>query len=258
MLYQIGSKSSTESSFPLAEGTVDIWTIRLDQDFVDAKDQINVLSNEEIQRAGRYVFEKDRDRFIRCRRALRKILAGYLGVHPRVVEFTCNQYGKPYIDENVSPVRFNVSHSCDIALIAVTMTREIGVDIEFVDPRFDVLSVASSVFSDAEVERLKLLPTAEQSKYFYTAWTHKEAILKAIGKGFSTPLDQQRAVSEMDKDGDVIFTSSVENKIVDWSLTSLDAPDNYVAALSVGNKISGVSYRQISDICDEFALRFAA
>ncbi len=259
MLSQGGiSDLLTESSFfSLAEGTTDIWLMRLDEAIFTTDDHYDVLSDDEIQTASRYVFVQDRHRFVRCRLALRKILACYLGLHPSEIEFSYSRYGKPFIDR--SPVRFNLSHSRDIALIAVTMRQEIGVDIEFVDPGFDFLSVASFVFSDAELDQLKLISTdAEQLKYFYTGWTRKEAVLKAIGQGFSTPLEQQREISKMDKNGEVVFTSNMENNLVDWSLNSLVAPDNYVAALSVEGKMGIVRHRRTSDIRGLFAARLAA
>ncbi len=259
MLHQVESKYSIESSyFSLAEGIIDVWSTCLDQDFFANNSYGDSLSEEEKEKAGRFIFEKDRARFVRCRRALRNVLAGYLGLNPRNVEFFCNQYGKPFIDPSVSQIKFNVSHSSDFALIAVTMGREIGVDVEFVNPDFEVMSVAHSVFSDAQVDHLKLLPSVEQSKYFYNGWTRKEAVLKAIGKGFSTPLDQQRVVSELDKDDDVMYKSNVENEISDWSLTSLIVPERYAAALSVAGKMGVVRHRRTSDIRGEFAARFAA
>ncbi len=153
MLHQgLESDRLTEGFFfSLTEGTADIWFVRLDEAVLATEDPYHVLSDDEIQTASRYVFEKDRHRFVRCRLALRKILGCYLGVHATAVEFSYSKYGKPFVDG--SPVRFNISHSRDIALIAVTMGHEIGVDIEFVDPDFDFLSLAPSVFSNLEIGR---------------------------------------------------------------------------------------------------------
>lgn len=233
----------------ITDGTIDVWFVRLDRDIFQRGDNIDVLSDDEIRTASRFVFEQDRRRFVRCRCALRTILAGYTEQDPTEIRFSYNEFGKPFVDRSL--FKFNVAHSGEVALIAVTLRSEIGVDVEFVDGEFDSMNIAGSVFSSAEFERFKLITSsAEQSRSFYTGWTRKEAVLKAIGQGFSTPLDQQKAISEIDKNGNAIFTSNIENETVTWSLTSLAAPEDYVAALSAGAAIKNIRYRKISDIYD--------
>ena len=83
-------------------------------------------------------------------------------------------------------MRFNVSHSQGIALIAISFMREVGVDIEFVDRNVDVLSVAQKVFSRLEASRMRSLPSNVRASAFFARWTRQEAFLKATGDGLSS------------------------------------------------------------------------
>lgn len=98
-----------------------------------------VLNGNEQVKAARFRFDKDRTRFIIVRSILRTILGHYLGEKPKEIKFDYNQCGKPllYADISESLIRFNLSHSHEIALIAVAQNRDIGVDVEYIDTNFD-------------------------------------------------------------------------------------------------------------------------
>jgi 4'-phosphopantetheinyl transferase len=143
-----------------------------------------LLSHDEIARAARFRFETHRNAFIACRSILREILAGYLRSDPRSIEFTYNQYGKPLLPN----LFFNLSHSADTAVLAVSRSREVGIDIERIDPNFAAGQIPEHFFSAGEVAALRALPPNEQTDAFFRCWTQKEAYVKAVGLGLSISL----------------------------------------------------------------------
>ncbi len=230
----------------LIEGDVDLWLIDLNRDPAETELLFELLTDDEKTRANKYVFAKDRQHFVACRATLRKILSGYLGISPEEIEFSVRHYGKPYLSGVDRDLRFNVSHSNGTAVIAVTMNREVGVDIEFVDPNFDVFSVASSAFSTEEVSRLRSLPLTQQAAAFFTGWTRKEAFLKAMGDGLSSSDELQNAISFI-SDEDASYQPIESGKATDWSLTSIEIGDDFKGALVVEGKIGRVRHRQLSE-----------
>ncbi|WP_226781557.1 4'-phosphopantetheinyl transferase family protein [Oceaniglobus trochenteri] len=156
--------------------TVDLWRWRLDDP--DPRS----LSPDERARAARFVHDRDRDRFVAGRARLRAILAGYLGCAPGDIAFGYGAHGRP----RVAGVHFNLSHTGDLAQLAVSRDLVPGVDIETVAP-ID-MAVARAHFSANEVQALCALPEGARLAAFYRCWTRKEAFLKALGTGLSTDL----------------------------------------------------------------------
>ncbi len=148
----------------------------------------DLLSPDELARAARFRFEKHRNRFIACRSALREILGEYLDTDPRAIEFAYNPHGKPAVTGVHFGVHFNVSHSGELAVIAVSRTRELGVDVERIDPRFAGEQIPERFFSAAEIAALRSLPEHLQIEAFFLCWTRKEAYVKARGVGLSLEL----------------------------------------------------------------------
>ncbi len=205
------------------------------------------LSEDEKQRANRLVFARDREYFIVGRGTLRRILGGYLACRPENVRFSYNGFGKPRLAAEDCGLRFNVSHSRGIGVIAVTQNREVGIDIEYVDREFDVLSVAQRAFGPDDAARLKSLPEGLRSAAFFESWTRKEASLKAMGDGLSSSREQQLAVSTINDEQDVSFTFSKGEKVTDWTLTSLKTDHEYKAALAFEGKMGSLRYLQLGD-----------
>jgi 4'-phosphopantetheinyl transferase len=183
------------------------------------------LSKDEQARAEQFKFDRDRRLFTVAHAAMRSICAIYLRTSPRSIEFAEGPYGKPKLASDSAPdVRFNLSHSGELALIAVALQREIGVDIEAVRD-FDFDQVAERFFTAREVAALRSLPTPHQRSAFYKCWTSKEAFLKAKGTGLSGKLDEVEITSI---DGADIRISAF---VPGWSLAELPAGEGYIAAL---------------------------
>lgn len=218
---------------------VHIWSIRLDPPIDKVSQLRNILSLDECSKADRFYFERDRNHFIVARAMLRKILARYLDVSPSEIIFNYQKYGKPELNEsllNLNPsklhnLRFNLSHSGELAICGITLEREIGVDIEHLARIVkDFEQIAERFFSPREAAEFRLLPQVDKSLAFFRCWTRKEAYIKAIGQGLSFPLDKF----------DVTFTSNVARllRVVDhpkevarWTLKELTPAQDYIGAV---------------------------
>ncbi|MCD4655323.1 4'-phosphopantetheinyl transferase superfamily protein [bacterium] len=144
-----------------------------------------LLSDDELKRADRFRFEKHRRRFTIARSNLRITLTEYTGIEPADIRFKTTIYGKPFIHpkQNPAAVSFNLSHSHELALVAICRENAIGVDVEYVKKDRPFMALAQRYFLKNEIEYLIDLPETEQQKAFYRIWTLKEAWMKATGIG---------------------------------------------------------------------------
>jgi 4'-phosphopantetheinyl transferase len=147
-----------------------------------------LLSPEERDRAARLRVDRDRQRYVMCRSALRVILAGYLQSSPQSLKFTSGEHGKPLLAG--SPVEFNVSHSGDLGLVAVSSSGPVGVDVEAPREMSAPMDLAARYFHPEEREAVERAPSSERHRVFLACWTRKEAVLKNIGAGLT--LDPRR------------------------------------------------------------------
>ena len=176
---------------PPALGATDVhvWRVRLDAPD-DGPALLAVLADDERERLARFVFPRLGERYVTARGRLRLLLARYLGVDAAVLRFVYGPRGKPALAEGAhADLRFNLSHSGDLALVAVTRGREVGVDVEADRPDFATEATARRFFSAAEVEAFLALPPASRHEAFFRCWTRKEAYIKALGDGLALPLD---------------------------------------------------------------------
>ncbi|MBC8123370.1 MAG: 4'-phosphopantetheinyl transferase superfamily protein [Gemmatimonadaceae bacterium] len=148
-----------------------------------------LLSPDEQARAERFYSERHQTRFIVCRGALRELLGQYLGCSACELGFEYGLHGKPGLNarQNPADLRFNLSHSEGLAVIALTGCRDIGVDVEQVRP-INGMAIAGRYFSDAEIRQLRQLPLQWHQEAFFSCWTAKEAYIKARGDGLSFAL----------------------------------------------------------------------
>ena len=160
---------------------VALWLVRLDA--WPGEERQRCLSEEEIQRSGRFRFEDDRRRYVAAHVALREHMAGFLGCAPADLVFRKGLHGKPGLVS--ADLHFNLSHSGDLALIGLSRREEIGVDLEVLREVDDAQALAEVVFGMHERQTLGALAGAARDRAFLQGWTRKEACLKALGTGLS-------------------------------------------------------------------------
>jgi 4'-phosphopantetheinyl transferase len=211
-----------EAALPpaLERDEVHVWYAGLDHDSPAA----DCLSRDERERAGRFIFEKDRRRFTAARAMLRTILGKYLRVAPAELDFRYGALGKPFLADDVE-VQFNVSHSEGVGIIGIARGRQIGVDLERIrGTAFDWREMAR-YFPPAEQNAIEGMPADERRDGFFRQWVRKEAYLKARGEGLfpgiSQPMDEAH-----------------------WPISNLTLQPEFAAAVCVEG--TGVRLRQFS------------
>lgn len=233
-----GNWSEPPESLSLAAGEVHVWRVELEQpDHVLEKFR-ETLEEHELDRADRFHFEKHRRHFVAGRGALRQLLAQYLDTNPEQVRLSYGAYGKPALDgeHKDSSLRFNMSHSHEVALFAFTENREVGVDVEHIRADFASEDIARRFFSRREVETFNTLPQHDQVAAFFRCWTRKEAFIKVIGLGLSQPLDQFDVTLGAEQPAALLWVNGDDASR--WSLYDLDVGGDYAGALAVEGRAS--------------------
>jgi 4'-phosphopantetheinyl transferase len=175
----------------LSSHQVHLWRFGVDDLEQAARERLwNILSEEERARADRFRFAIHRNRFIASRGILRDILARYTNQAPEDLCVAYGSWGKPYIVNRQSPseLKFNLSHSGALALLAVCQHLELGVDLERIDEETPFEQIATRLFSSGENTALRECPVARRRELFFQFWTRKEAYVKACGVGLSKEL----------------------------------------------------------------------
>ena len=185
-------KTSYTEALELDSGTVHVWKVDLAPTGKLIEKCLGVLTDDERKRARRFRGEQLQHRFIVSHGQLRIVLARYLAIPPRSVEFELGDYGKPRLagtslDQGLV---FNISHSNDIALFAVGYDRAIGVDVEVWRDLRDLEALVDRWFAQEEKVHWQLLHTSQRQAWFFRIWTCKESFVKAVGKGISLGLDR--------------------------------------------------------------------
>jgi 4'-phosphopantetheinyl transferase len=193
-----------------------VWRVALNAD--PAGDES--LSQPERDRAARFYSAAHRACYINAHVALRAILASYLDLAPGQLEFETNAYGKPRL-LNDPRLEFNLAHSRSLALIAVTRSHPIGVDVEYLRDDFDTLELANRFFAPREIELVRSRPDR-----FFEIWTRKEAFIKAIGMGVSYPLQEFDVCRDR-----VELSSRVPLPRAEWFVTTFTPAPACIAAL---------------------------
>lgn len=186
----------------------------------------SLLAPDELRHAANMRVEASRRRFLVARAALRILLSRELGCAARDVAFDRGRHGKPSVPG--SPVTFNVSHSAELALIAVASMRAVGVDVERVRPRPNALRVAERYFTAAEAAAIQSAPAGDQPTLFYRHWVAKEAFLKATGLGIAGAVDSFEVSLDPPR---IVSVGGDEREGRRWSLRMLEVGDGYAAAL---------------------------
>jgi len=213
-----------------AAGEVHVWYVDIDSGALSSA--ADLLSPDEVERARRFHFERDRRRFILARAALRRRLGSYLGGSPQDVHFAYGANGKPVLSAPADPeLRFNVSHSGGRALLGFTCGGEVGVDLERLVAVPDALDLAARFFAPAERTALETVEPDLRSRAFLNGWTRKEAFVKALGEGLGFPLDRFEVSLHPDEPARLLALGNGDPTA--WTLSGLEPEVGYLAAIAV-------------------------
>lgn len=196
-----------------------------------------LLPESERARGRRFYHEHHRHAFVFAHGLMRHILGAYCRCDPAALEFVAGEFGKPMLrGEGIDPpnaVSFNLSHSHGRALLAVSAQREVGVDIEQVSERTNVLGIASSYFCGPELEAIQRASAEQRADTFFRYWSAKEAVLKAQGVGLNVALDSFQILFD-----EGWATATVESHTpqmaADWRVRSLPCDGGWFAAVVAG------------------------
>ena len=214
------------------DNEVHIWRLE-PEPLVDLARYSDLLSKDEQQRAARFRFPDLTRNFIVDHGRMRLILGAYAGLAPRDLVFTFNEFGKPELENEPASLRFNLSHTKGLSLLALCLHSPIGIDAEAVRPMDDWSGIAQSHFSQSEISALNETAESDRQNAFFRCWTRKEAFLKAHGRGLSIPLDSF-AVS-LDREGAPALLECKwdQEETKRWSFFSLELGAHFAGALAV-------------------------
>ena len=225
---------------PLPSNTVHLWMGYVDRLRQHQQTFTALLSDDERQRAERFIRDSVRQTFISARGMLRTVLADYLAQPAQAITFTYGKRGKPSL--SASDIHFNLSHSGNVIMLGVINGRDIGVDVEHIHPQPNMALVAHDNFSAKEFTALFELPDDQRLPAFYNCWTRKEAYIKAVGDGFALPLQDFDVT--LKPDDPPRFLRIKDDDPARWSLAHIDAIDDYIGALCVSGTLPDVHVKQ--------------
>jgi 4'-phosphopantetheinyl transferase len=218
----------------LSDHEVHLWRASLDNTPSDLPALEEAISADERTRANRFCFERDKKRYIIGRAILRMILSRYLRIEPKQLSFRYGSRGKPSLADATATenLHFNLSHSHELALYAVSRGREVGVDLEYLRPVPEAAEIAARFFSTQERAIFRALPESKKREAFFNCWTRKEAYIKAVGDGLARPLDQISVTLRPGEPARLLNLEGDPQRASGWSLRELTPGEGYVAAVA--------------------------
>lgn len=229
----------------IGTGTVELRAVALAVPDTKVADARALLSTDERERADRFVFARDKRRFVVCRAALRSALGEHTGADPREIAFEYSSYGKPRLAGS-RDLSFNLSHSGDLAVIALAAGPELGVDVEARRSVDDCMRLAELVFSPLERARLAALPLAIRDDAFLVCWTRKEAFAKACGDGLSHPLSRFTVAFGPDTHARVVHVDGDPDEPYRWWLAELQPAPGFVGTLAMRGAPAKIVWKRMS------------
>jgi 4'-phosphopantetheinyl transferase len=230
-----GTWERAPESLALGADHVDVWRVAVGLPLRRLASLWAVLAADERTRAEAFRMPGDRDRFVVGRGVLRTVLGGYLRREPAQLHFACDTHGKPTLVGTAAAgrLRFNVSHSEGLVLVAVASDADVGVDVQWIRPELSWDKIAGRFFSPVEAAALRALPPETAREAFFACWTRKEAYVKARGEGLQRSFERF-TVSVMPGETHVALREDGDPDVASsWSLQTLEVGRGYAAALAV-------------------------
>lgn len=209
---------------------VEVWTWALDVNAAREAQLAAWLTPDEQARARAFATDRLRGRWIVARAGMRAILARQANLSPAALQFRYNEFGKPALEEGVGAPWFNLSHSDDLAIMAVC-AAPIGADVERIGAAHE--DVALSYFSPVEAAAFMATPMPERAEAFYRCWTAKEAFLKALGTGFSRPSDSFTISYDGGAPPRLVEAAWLDGPLENWRLACFRPAAGFMGAVAV-------------------------
>lgn len=176
-----------------------------------------ILSQEEWEYVSRFISHEDRMRSSVGKILVRKLLAQYMNISEETVVISKNRYGRPYVDSTI-PIYFNISHSGEVVMVAVSKEMVVGIDVEKISKLKEYNSLAENFFT---LNEWRSIASADSIELFYEYWTAKEAYVKAVGMGLSKALDSFEIIGKSEI---IDFVQQVK-----WNRQKIDTLAGYMA-----------------------------
>jgi 4'-phosphopantetheinyl transferase len=230
----------------LGPAQVDIWWVApesLSEPKLLSR-MLNVLSAEERVRQARFRFARHRQQFLVSHALVRVVLSHYSAIDPVAWVFSSNRYGRPEIDQpkTLPSLRFNLSHTDGLAVCAVAVECDVGVDAEWLARGTPGMELASRYFAAAELAHLQAVPSAAQQRTFFDFWTLKEAYIKARGMGLAIPLDRFSFQLARDKPIGIAVAAELADDADTWQFAQHQPTGEHLISVAV-RRGSGSQHR---------------
>jgi 4'-phosphopantetheinyl transferase len=222
----------------LSERDIHVWSVDLNLSRQQVEEFSQILTVQERQRAAKFINPTHGNRWTVARGYLRQILAEYINLTPEAIVFNYGAQGKPAVEGK--EIQFNLSHSADRAVYAISAKYPVGIDLEQIHP-LPAADLVDRFFSSAEQTIFHRLPIDIQQAAFFHAWTQKEAYLKACGTGLSTPLAQIE-VSIDPRTPAAIISAPIAGI---WQIQKLVISTEYAGAIVIGGEVNLIEYKKL-------------
>jgi len=254
--------TSLPPSMPLPADEVHVWITEPEaiEDPRLLEAYLGLLSPGERDKQRRFHFERHRRQYLVSHALVRLTLSRYVPVEPQAWSFVTNEYGCPRVAGEGSPwLRFNLSHTEGMAMVAVARDVDVGVDVEDALRTGETVGIADRFFAPSEVRALRALEASRQRERFFEYWTLKEAYIKARGMGLSLPLEQFAFELEPGASPRIVFDPRLKDEPEAWQFVQLRPSARHLAAVAVRRSRTEslkVRYQRTVPLAGEQAPRF--
>lgn len=212
---------------------MDVWRISTSLQNDNLAKFYSVLTPDQRARAKRMRVREKRNQYVIAQGLTRMLIGKRVGADPRALEFDRGPKGKPYLGGEYADagIQFNMTHTSHMALVAITLNREVGIDVERIRENLQWEKLANRYFSPLEYSGYSKLPEAVRLRAFFTCWTRKEAVLKAIGTGLGGGLASFDVSADPDTPPALLDNRWNGRFHGNWTLHQLQPGPGYVATL---------------------------
>ncbi len=231
------AEGHTAIPLPLPVNELHLWQRTLAPAPAQVETLQALLSTEEQARARQFTLDRLRIAFITVRGTVRLLLGHYVDRDPASLRFRRNANGKPDLDDHHPSCCFNIAHSGQWGLYALSRDTAVGVDLEEIRPAAPEkrLQLARRFFSPAEYAALSRLPVEQMNTAFFACWSRKEAYIKCHGLSIARLLNRFTVGVDPGQPASLLETPWQPTDVTQCQLHDLPAPEGYRAALALAS-----------------------